>query len=140
MCEYDKALEYKNKRVKLCEQYLSDGKIDDENALANAYMNRGVTYDTIGQHEESLRDYGKCIAIREELHQAGRLYDIDYIATPLLNKGILLVTGLHDTQGALELFNHAIALLEAEEKLSYSANDTLQRLYKARNMVTIQSP
>ena len=135
MCEYDQALEWKNQQVALCQQYLSEGKMDDENALATAYMNRGVTYSTVGKYEEALKDYGKCIAIRESLHEAGRLYDIGDLATVMLNKGILLATGLHDTDGALEIWNHAISALEAEEKLSFNANDTLRRLCAARDIL-----
>ena len=41
-----------------------------------------------------------------------------------------------DTDGALEIINHAIRVLEAEEKLSYHANDILERLRKVRNILT----
>lgn len=99
-------------------------------------MNRGVTYDNLGQYEESLKDYGKCIAIREALHEAGKLYEIEDMAQIMLNKGILLVNGLNDTQGALEIFNHAIALLEGEEKLSHSANNMLRKLHYQRDRLT----
>ena len=90
----------------------------------------------VGRNEEALKDYGQCIAIRESLHEAGRLYDIGDLATVMLNKGILLATGLHDTDGALEIWNHAINVLEAEEKLSFNANDTLERLREVRNILT----
>ena len=100
-------------------------------------MNRGVTYDTIGKHEEALKDYGQCIAIRESLHEAGRLYDWQYyLGSAWLNKGILMATGLNDTDGALEIINHAIRVLEAEEKLSYNANDMLERLRYQRDKLT----
>ena len=70
----------------------------------------------------------------ESLHEAGRLYDWQYdLGSAWLNKGILLATGLHDTDGALEIINHAISALEAEEKLSFNANDTLRRLCAARD-------
>ena len=182
MCEYDQALEWNNKQVALCQQDLSEGRMDDENDLASAYMNRGNALQRIGKHEEALQDYGKCIAIRESLHEAGRLYDendlataymnrgvtynvtgkyeealkdydqciaimeslheagrlydIGDLATVMLNKGILLATGLHDTDGALEIWNHAINVLEAEEKLSFNANDTLRRLRYQRDKLT----
>ena len=137
--QYKESLKDYGKCIAIMESLHEEGKLYDENDLASAYMNRGVMYYDLGQYEESLRDYGKCIDIRETLYEAGKLYEIGDMATAMLNKGILLADGLHDTQGVLELFNHAIALLEAEQKLSYSANDTLERLRSGRDMFTSQS-
>lgn len=50
-----------------------------------------------------------------------------------------MATGLHDVDGALEIFNYAIRLLEAEERLSNNANDTLERLRTARDRVAGKS-
>ena len=90
LCEYDQALEWKNKQVTLCKQFLSEGKLDDENSLATAYMNRGVTYDDIGKYDEALRDYGKCIRIREDLQAKGRLYDPNDLATAYMRAGSMI--------------------------------------------------
>ena len=133
---HEEALKDYGECIRIRESLHEAGRLYDENDLASAYMNRGVTYDDMGKYEEALKDYGKCIAIRESLHEAGRLYDIGDLATVMLNKGILLATGLHDTDGALEIINHAIRVLEAEEKLSYNANDTLEKLREVRNILT----
>ena len=70
----------------------------------------------------------------ESLHEAGRLYDWPYyLGSAWLNKGILLADGLNDTDGALAIFNHAISLLEAEEKLSYNAETQLRKLRYQRD-------
>ena len=123
--------------IRIRESLHKADRLYDVNDLATAYMNRGVTYWSTGKYEEALKDYGECIRIRESMHEAGRLYDWQYdLGSAWLNKGILLADGLHDTDGALEIFNHAIGLLEAEEKLSYYANDTLQRLRYQRDRLT----
>ena len=113
------------------------GRLYDENDLATAYMNRGVTYRAVGKYEEALKDYGKGIAIRESLHEAGRLYDWQYyLGSAWLNKGILLATGFQDKEGALEIIYHAMGLLEAEEKLSFSAEKVLRNLHEVRDILT----
>ncbi len=135
--KHEEALQDYGECIRIRESLHEAGRLYDENDLASAYMNRGVTYRAVGKYEEALKDYGKCIAIRESLHEAGRLYDWQYdLGSAWLNKGILLATGLHDTDGALEIWNHAIVVLEAEEKLSYNANDTLRRLCAAREILT----
>ena len=120
--------------IAIMESLHEAGRLYDENDLATAYMNRGVTYNNIGKYDDALRDYGECIRIMEDLQAKGRLYDWQYdLGSAWLNKGILLATGLNDTDGALEIWNHAIRVLEAEEKLSYHANDMLERLCAARD-------
>ena len=133
----EEALKDYGQCIAIMESLHEAGRLYDENDLASAYMNRGVTYRAVGKYEEALKDYGKCIAIMESLHEAGRLYDWQYyLGSAWLNKGILLATGLHDTDGALEIWNHAINVLEVEEKLSFNANDTLERLREVRNILT----
>ena len=137
MGKYEEALKDYGKGIAIMESLHEAGRLYDENHLATAYMNRGVTYNVTGKYGEALKDYGKCIRIRESLHEAGRLYDWQYyLGSAWLNKGILLATGLHDTDDALEIINHAIRVLEAEEKLSYNANDTLEKLREVRNILT----
>ena len=123
--------------IAIMESLHEAGRLYDENDLATAYMNRGVTYNNIGKYDDALRDYGECIRIMEDLQAKGRLYDWQYdLGSAWLNKGILLATGLNDTDGALEIINHAIRVLEAEGKLSYNANDTLEKLREVRNILT----
>ena len=124
LCEHDQALEWKNKQVALCQKYLSEGKMDDENDLASAYMGRGVTYDDMGKYEEALKDYGKCIAIRESLHEAGRLYDENDLAKAYLNRGVTYDTiGKHEE--ALQDNGQCIAIMESlhEAGRLYDEND-----------------
>ena len=140
LCRYMKALKDYDKCIVIRESLQEQGKLYDPDDLASAYMNRGVTYDDIGKYDEALRDYEECIRIREELHSHGRLYDWHYsLGSVWLNKGILLADGLHNTYGALEIFNHAIMLLESDEKLSFNANEALQRLRYQRDRLTEKS-
>ena len=135
-----KALKDYDKCIVIRESLQEQGKLYDPDDLASAYLNRGVTYDDIGKYDEALRDYEECIRIREELHSHGRLYDWHYsLGSVWLNKGILLADGLHNTYGALEIFNHAIMLLESDEKLSFNANEALQRLRYQRDRLTEKS-
>ncbi|MGN0473833.1 MAG: tetratricopeptide repeat protein [Acutalibacteraceae bacterium] len=134
--KYAEALSDYGKCIEIRERLYADGKLYDENDLASAYMNRGNTLGDISQYDEALSDYGKCIEISKRLHADGKLYDLGDLAMVMLNKGILLATGLNDQDGALAIFNEAIAMLEAEKELSYSANDTLQRLYYHRDRLT----
>ena len=132
---FDEALRDYGECIRIREHLQKLDRLYDPNGLAKVYMNRGVTYDKIGKYDDALRDYEDCIRIMEGLHAKGRLYDWQYqLGMVWLNKGILMATGLNDTQGGLEIIHHAISLLEAEEKLSYNANDTLERLRDVRDI------
>ena len=130
------ALRDYGKCIRIRENLQKQGKLYDLNDLASAYMNRGNTLADVGRNDKAMSDYIDCIRIMEDLHNQGRLYDLGDLATALLNKGILLATGFHDTEGALEIINHATSLLETEKKLSYNAQDTLKKLRKARDILT----
>ena len=135
--QYGEALRDYGECIRIMEDLQAKGRLYDPNDLATAYMNRGVTYRATGKYDEALRDYGECIRIREDLQAKGGLYDWQYdLGSAWFNKGILLATGLNDTDGALEIINHAIRVLEAEGKLSYNANDTLEKLREVRNILT----
>ena len=135
--KYEEALKDYGKCIAIMESLHEAGRLYDENDLATAYMNRGNTYAQTGNHNDALRDYGECIRIMEDLQAKGRLYDWQYyLGSAWFNKGMLLATGLNDTDGALEIWNHAISALETEEKLSYNANNILEKLRFQRDRLT----
>lgn len=110
----------------------------DEITLATAYERRGLKFEWRGEYNNALEDYSKCIEIMERLNDKCKLYKLYdwHLAEVMLNKGILLADRFDDKDGALDIFNQAIAMLEAEGELSYSANNTLQRLYYQRDKLT----
>ena len=119
------------------EELDGQGKLYDRNDLATAYMNRGNAFNRTDKHDEALADYDKCICIMEELDRQGKLYEVGDLPNAMLNKGILLITGFHDAAGALEIWNQAIAMLEAKESLSYFANDVLNRLREVKTLAEL---
>ena len=133
--KYAEAQSDYDKCIKIMSWLHAHGKID-ANDLATAYMNRGITYYTIGKYGEALSDYLKCMEIRGRLYKQGKLYDLGDLASVMLNTGILFADNHEDE--AIDIFNQAIAMLEIEKELSYSAHDTLQRLYYQRDRLTKQ--
>ena len=133
LCEHEEALAWRNRQVELCRQYLSERKIDDENRLASAYLNRGGTYWSTGKYDDALRDYGECIDIRESLHEAGRLYDENDLASAYMNRGVT-----YDDMGkyeeALKDYGQCIAIRESlhEAGRLYDENDLALSLHEPR--------
>ena len=111
ICDYDKSLDVANRRIALCQQYLAEKKIVDENLLAAAYMNRGVTYGNIGKYGESLNDCGQCIAIREALREQDQLEDEDNLAAVYMNRG-LTYWNMGKYEESLSDYNKCIAIEE----------------------------
>ena len=135
--KYDEALRDYGACIGIRENLQKQGRLYDPNDLAKAYSNRGAALQSTGRYDEALRDYGACISIREDLRAKNSLYDWQYyLGSAWLKKAILLVIGFQDKEGALEIINHAIYLLEKEDELSYQADNTLLKLHTAHRLLT----
>ena len=114
------------------ERQCKEKKLYDLNDLASAYMNRGNAYRNSGKYIEAMCDYVLSIRIREKLRDGGKLYEIGDLAGDMLNMGILLYCGFANVQGALEILNQGIAMLESEPELSYLADGVLKKCVRSK--------
>ena len=80
-------------------------------------------------------DYVLSIRIREKLRDGGKLYEIGDLAGDMLNMGILLYCGFGNVQGALEILNQGIAMLESEPELSYLADGVLKKMREVKEII-----
>ena len=114
LCEHDQTLEWRNQQIALCQQYLAEGIIVNENLLATAKMNRGLSLNNTGKYDEALRDYGECIRIMEEQQANGRFYIPSDLAKAYLNRGLSLNNiGKYDK--ALRDYEECIRIMEEQQ-------------------------
>jgi tetratricopeptide (TPR) repeat protein len=81
-----KAIEYLNNAIKL------------QPDLVEAYNNRGITYDDLGQYHRAIEDFDKAISLKPNLAEA------------YYNRGVVYGKDLGQNQRAIEDFNEAIRL------------------------------
>jgi tetratricopeptide (TPR) repeat protein len=86
---YDEAIIEYDRCIELLERLLRENKLDDENDLASAYLNRGNAYsEIIGCTKEALADYDRCIEIMERLLGENKLFDENGLADAYMNRGL----------------------------------------------------
>jgi tetratricopeptide (TPR) repeat protein len=89
-----------------------EGRVELENELAMALINKGIALRNLGHHREAIDYYDEAIGIYRRLVEVeGRVELADYLATALINKGIAL-RDLGRLNEALQCYDEGIGLRE----------------------------
>jgi len=132
MNKLEEALRDYEAAIEIRERLKKERKLHDENDLASAYMNRGVTYRVMNKLEEALRDYEAAIEIRERLKKERKLHDENDLAKVYVNRGAAyyhmnkLEEAIRDYETAIEIKKR----LKREKKLSNM--NKLSNLYNSK--------
>jgi len=86
--DHSRALVYYDEAIEMLERLFAEGKLHDENDIADVRMNRANTYQKLARYDEALADYDRAIEIMERLFAAGKLHDENDIAMARMNRAI----------------------------------------------------
>jgi tetratricopeptide (TPR) repeat protein len=87
-----------------------EGRLELENDLASALMNKGIALRELGRHREAIDCYNEAIKMRRHLVEVeGRVELENYLADALVNQGVAL-WALGRLREAIDCYNEAIRI------------------------------
>ncbi len=107
---YDEAVRVLGLGIDIGEQLLYNDDLIDENELAKIYMNRGIAYEYMKNHEKALIDKSKSICILEQINLDDSI-DKNLLATSYMNRGQTYISmdkydmASQDTEKSIMIWN-----------------------------------
>jgi tetratricopeptide (TPR) repeat protein len=110
---FSEAIDYYDEVIGIYRRLVEvEGRVELENDLARALMNKGIALLYLGRFSEAIDYYDEVIGIYRRLVEVeGRVELENDLATALMNKGIAL-SGLGRLSEALQCFDEGIGLQE----------------------------
>lgn len=97
--------------IEIRQNLKTEGKLLDENNLADAFMNRGLAYQDIQDIQKAIDDYNFAIEIQQNLKAEGKLLDENNLARAFDNRCTAYLI-LKDLDSAIKDSNKANELKE----------------------------